>query len=816
MVAGLLTASCIGLFTADRWDRSRFDASLRNENEFIVRSERLLSALKDVETGQRGYLLTGDETYLEPFNAAVPELRTELGRLATLGLPTDGLPGMVEDRLALAAAGIQIRRSEGLAAAVAAINGGRGKQVMDSIRQRIAVMAVDAQRRIDKAERRANRLSLILTILSLLALAGAVACVAAYALRRRREARASERRTRESEARFRSLAENSAAIIWTTSAKGRFESEQPQWAAFTGQAGGSDWSEAIHPEDRDKTLRAWSKAVSARKPYIIDHRMRRADGEWRHMTVQAVPVLEDDGDIREWVGTHTDITERRHAEEALAAAKEAAEAANRSKSAFLANMSHELRTPLSAVIGYSEMLEEEIEELGQPHLLSDLKKIETNARHLLSLINDVLDLSKIEANKMTSYAEDFDVGTLAREAAGTVDALVQKKGNTLTLELGDGLGGMHSDVVKLRQCIFNLVSNAAKFTENGSITLAVRRDGDWVEFRVSDSGIGMTEEQVSRLFRRFEQADGSTTRNFGGSGLGLALTRAFCRLMGGDVSVQSRLGEGTSFTLRLPSNLPDQPVDAEAGAALPDATASGKPVVLVVDDDVSQRELLTRFLERQGFAVRSASDGRSGLELARAIRPRAILLDVMMPQMDGWSVLTALKADVAVASIPVVMASFVNEPALASALGAADYVLKPVEWEHLKSVMARFRAVDGAVLVVDDDPDARSRLRHVLEREGWVVAEAADGEEALRSVAGARPQLILLDLTMPVMDGFTFLHTLREQPGGGDIPVVVLSARDLSKVDRERLTGADRVIRKGDIDLRELPHQLAELKHHPE
>ncbi len=224
-------------------------------------------------------------------------------------------------------------------------------------------------------------------------------------------------------------------------------------------------------------------------------------------------------------------------------------------------MSHELRTPLSAVIGYSEMLEEEMEELDQPHLTKDLKKIETNARHLLSLINDVLDLSKIEANKMTSYAEDFDVAKLAKEAAGTVDALVQKKGNTLTLDLGDNLGSMHSDVVKLRQCLFNLVSNAAKFTENGKITLDVRREADWVEFRVVDTGIGMTEEQLGRLFQRFEQADGSTTRNFGGTGLGLALTRAFSRLLGGDVSVASRQGHGTTFTLRLPANIPDQVAD---------------------------------------------------------------------------------------------------------------------------------------------------------------------------------------------------------------------------------------------------------------
>ncbi|WP_158747171.1 response regulator [Acidisphaera sp. L21] len=653
-----------------------------------------------------------------------------------------------------------------------------------------------------------------LTGLSLLSLAGAAATVLIHAWRRRREGQALEQRTRESEARFRRLAENSAAIIWTTSLKGRFETEQTQWTAFTGQAfkGVDDvgWADAIHPDDRDKTLRAWSRAIATRKPFITEHRLRRADGEWRHMAVQGVPVFDDAGHVREWVGTHTDITERRHAEEALAAARDAAEAANRSKSAFLANMSHELRTPLSAVIGYSEMLIEEVEDMGQPHLLADLGKIESNARHLLSLINDVLDLSKIEANKMTSYAEEFDVAKLARDAAGTVDALVEKKGNTFKLELADHLGTMHSDVVKIRQCLFNLVSNAAKFTENGEIILGVKREGDWMEFRVTDSGIGMTEEQVGRLFQRFEQADGSTTRNFGGTGLGLALTRAFCRLLGGDVTVESTIGHGTTFTLRLPASLPDQIVPTEPETA--ERAIVGKQLVLVVDDDASQRDLLTRFLEREGFAVRTASDGRAGLELARALKPRAILLDVMMPQMDGWSVLTALKADPTVSDIPVVMASFVNEPALANALGASDYVLKPVEWEQLKSVMQRFRATEGSVLVVDDDPDARQRLRTVLERQGWEVGEAGNGEEALAAVAVSTPQLILLDLTMPVMDGFTFLDALRARPGGPEISVVVLSARDLSKSDRARLESADRVLRKGDVDLRDLPGQLAELR----
>ncbi len=294
MAAGLLIATCLSLFTAERLERSWFDDSLKTGNEFIVGSERLLSALKDVETGQRGYLLTGDEAYLEPFNAAVPELRTELDRLAMLNLPMDGLPGLVETRLAMAAAGIQVRRTRGLDEAVAAINGGHGKQVMDAIRLRISTLNADAQRHIEKGARRADWQSLVLTVLSLLALAGSIACVAVYAVRRRRESRAAEQRMRESEERFRHLAENSAAIIWTTSARGRFETEQAQWSAFTGQAGRT-------PGGRTRSIRRTGTAHCEPGPgpsrpqtlYVTDHRMRRADGEWRHMAVQGVPVLDE-------------------------------------------------------------------------------------------------------------------------------------------------------------------------------------------------------------------------------------------------------------------------------------------------------------------------------------------------------------------------------------------------------------------------------------------------------------------------------------------------------------------------------------------
>ncbi len=509
--------------------------------------------------------------------------------------------------------------------------------------------------------------------------------------------------------------------------------------------------------------------------------------------------------------------ERNQTEERLRAAKEAAEAANRTKSQFLANMSHELRTPMNAIIGYSEMLQEEAREEGQDGMVADLQKIHGAGKHLLSLINDILDLSKIEAGKMELFLETFDVQHMIEQIVETLGPVIEKNGNRLKVECAPNLGAMYADLTKVRQSLLNLLSNATKFTTDGHITLRVRRQqsagGDVggrarangrdesLVFDVSDTGIGMTLKQQEHLFEAFTQADAGTTRKFGGTGLGLAITRHFCRMMGGDVTAQSEAGKGSTFTLWLPATVQLSAWGtASETASTPFAVSGDRQMVLVVDDDPIALDLMRRHLERDDLQVVTAQSGDEGLRLARELHPAVITLDVMMPSLDGWAVLSALKADPELADIPVIMLTMVDNKNLGARLGAADYLTKPVDWSRLRALLNKHRCADApcSVLVVEDDATTRQMMREMLSKEGWQVLEADNGRAALDSLEHATPSLILLDLMMPLMDGFEFAARLHKNDTWRDIPVIVLTAKDVTEEDRRRLNGyVEKILPKG-------------------
>ena len=507
-----------------------------------------------------------------------------------------------------------------------------------------------------------------------------------------------------------------------------------------------------------------------------------------------------------------EIAARKRTEGELREAKDAAEEADRAKSTFLANMSHELRTPLNAVIGYSEMLQEEAEGSGHDSYTPDLQRINAAGKHLLVLINDVLDLSKIEAGKMELFVETFDVRAMIDEVLATVQPLAAPNGNELGLRCAEDLGEMRSDLTRVRQCLFNLLSNACKFTTNGTVTVTAARDlkegRDWLTFAVVDSGIGMNPEQTEGVFEAFVQVEASTTRRFEGTGLGLAITRTFCQMMGGEITIESEPGKGSTFTLALPADMataPERPAAAAPERSARPVLPEDRDTVLVIDDDPVARDLLGRFLEKEGFGVQTADGGEEGLRLAKELRPAIITLDVLMPTTDGWAVLAALKSDPDVGDVPVVMITMLDDRKTGLALGASDFLTKPIQWGRLRTILARHRPRDRLcrVLVVEDREGDRAMLTRMLERDGCEVAEAENGRVALERMAETRPTLILLDIMMPEMDGFEFVDEFRKHHEWRRIPIVVVTAKDLTAEDHQRLDGSvARIVRKG-ADARE-------------
>jgi signal transduction histidine kinase/DNA-binding response OmpR family regulator/CHASE3 domain sensor protein len=513
----------------------------------------------------------------------------------------------------------------------------------------------------------------------------------------------------------------------------------------------------------------------------------------------------------ELAGRNTELAAQRLE---LAAKNQQVERANRLKSEFLANMSHELRTPLNAILALSQLLLDRLDGDLSDEQDKQVRIINRNGHNLLGLINDVLNLSRIEAGRLEVASVRFELQDLLTGIEATMHSLLLEKGLPLTVEIGEGVETLYSDETKLKQALLNLLSNAAKFTEEGGIRLRVEpvtmSTGEpGLRFEVIDTGIGIPESELANIFAEFHQIDSSLTRRYEGTGLGLAITRHLVTALGGEISVKSELGKGSTFTIVLPVGAADpggpSPITRQAVVPTPkrdriSAPAGEAPQVLVVDDDPEVRYILQRYLEDAGFRVLLAASGAEGLRMARDFQPRAITLDIMMPGMDGWEVLRALKADPAIADIPVVICSILDNRELGYSLGAVDYLVKPVSRQDVLAAVSRTAGAAALrrILVVEDDKTEADLLRRYLEEASYLVGTAANGREALDALKSLPADLITLDLLMPEMDGFTLLAELRSDPAFSALPVIVVTARDLSAAEQERLReGMALVIQKG-------------------
>ena len=485
--------------------------------------------------------------------------------------------------------------------------------------------------------------------------------------------------------------------------------------------------------------------------------------------------------------------------------------ANAEKTRFFANMSHELRTPLNAILGYGEMLAEDCEDLGYDDLLPDLKKITSAGSHLLSLINNILDISKIEAGRMELYLTSFEIEGMVDTIKDVTGPLAATNDNGFKVNLEDALGSMTQDETKIRQCLTNFLSNGFKFTSNGTVTLDVdtffEEDVEMIRFSVSDTGEGMSEEGLSKVFREYEQAERSTSAKHGGTGLGLPITKKLAEMMGGDVIVTSELGVGSVFTLYVPRECPQGYDELEQGNTIDKLTEEEKIVVLI-DDDVAMHDLIRRTLSKIGLKLVGAVDSEKGMQIVRETKPKLLLLDVLMPGRDGWSILKECKSDPELKEMPVVMVSQLSQDVLSQSLGADDYLTKPINRDLFLETVSKHISLtdhDGTVLIIDDDADVRDLLSRMLSDAGFKFDTAKDGKEGLEKL-NKNPNLIVLDLEMPRMDGFEFLENyMKEFNETERAPVLVYSGKDLTEVQREMLEkNVAGMVKKDEVSMDEL------------
>jgi PAS domain S-box-containing protein len=628
------------------------------------------------------------------------------------------------------------------------------------------------------------------------------------------EARTAE--LRESEERYRTLFDGVPVGLYRTTPSGQILDMN---AAVVQMFGAENRDEVptevteaniyVDPEERAR----W-QALMEHEGVVRDFEaaVRRLDGSVMWMSDTARAVRDEEGQVLYYEGSLEDITERKRAEEELRQAKEEAEAANQAKSSFLANMSHELRTPLNAIIGFTRLVKRRSGELLPHKQLDNLDKVLVSADHLLGLINDVLDLSKIEAGRTDVRPATFNLEPLIDACLQTVRPLVKSEELRLVKEIGPDLPMLFTDQDKVRQILINLVCNAVKFTEKGSVTVSVQRQGEAVVLAVADTGIGIPDDALESIFKAFQQVDSSTTRRYGGTGLGLSISLQLARLLGGDIKVESKVGVGSTFTVTLPvcyvvapRTVVTAPVPEPQSEVMTVETGGG-PVVLAIDDDSNVIYLLQENLTEAGYQVVGATSGEEGLQKARELEPFVIILDILMSPKDGWQILRELKADAATQDIPVVVLSIVDNQEMGYRLGACDYLVKPFDRGAILGTLARIapRPAESErvdLLVVDDDPQVVDLVRQLLEDDPYVVRSASDGEEALRVIYQRCPDVILLDLLMPQLDGFGVIERLQESAEHCHTPVIVLTAKELTPEELTQLRKkVSSVMRKQGLD----------------
>ena len=609
-----------------------------------------------------------------------------------------------------------------------------------------------------------------------------------------------ERALASQEALYRTLIEAAPQIIWVADADGQVALLNKAWHEFSGRTDeeslGTRWAEALHPEDLPDVLAKWERAYTHGETYSGECRFQAKDGSYQTFIFIGTPVRDESGRIINWVGINTNIADRVEAEIALQEAKDAAEYANRAKSEFLATMSHELRTPLNAIIGFSEILRDEI--IGtvndeQKELAID---IHTSGNHLLAMINDILDLSKIEAGKMDLQLENFSVKEAVTEVNTIVNALANKKQIQLTLEFDQDIS-IEADKIKFKQILYNLLSNAIKFTdEGGEVTTKFEATHSALLGSVTDTGVGISPQDREKLFQPFTQLDASSTRTHSGTGLGLALTNRLIQLHGGKIRVESEINEGSTFSFTFPLRQQEEGVEVTASDAASSEAATdvgNNHTILVAEDNEQAAQLLGIYLTEAGYQVEYAIDGEQAIAKASEIQPFAITLDILLPKKDGWQVLREMKTKPNLRSIPVIIISVTQERQLAFGLGAVDHLVKPIDKEELLTSLRSLKlpSRDGTprILVVDDDPRTVRLLSTVLTNDGYEVLKVYGGSDAIETAISQSPDLIILDMMMPQVDGFQVIRRLTDDSRTRDIPIVICTALDLTDEDRDRLNG---------------------------